>query len=168
MSVNRKAQVGFALAAGLSLLFLAACGDAEQPTTRESHELGGAIVTAPPSMPAGAVTETFERVAAQPSPASPSNGSEQVHWGIKPGEPLPIIWDNLMPEGSAEALEQEYAAFYQMLEEQYAANGPIELIEEGSELDYMPQLGGFETVSELDGVLVRIPGYVVPFDFDPR
>ena len=32
--------------------------------------------------------------------------------------------------------------------------------------DYMPQLGSFETVDELDGVLVRIPGYVVPFNFN--
>ena len=30
----------------------------------------------------------------------------------------------------------------------------------------MPQLGTFETVAGLNGKLVRIPGYVVPFDFD--
>ena len=61
-----------------------------------------------------------------------------------------------------------------MLEKRYAANttslvdaaDPYAKIEEGSEFDFMPQLGTFETVEELDGEFVRIPGYVVPFDFD--
>lgn len=151
---------------GLACLFLAACSDAE-PAVSETRAPQEAP-DAPPPMPEGKVSETFVAAAIPPEAASSSLGSEQGYWGIKPGEPLPIMWDDLMPEGSAEALEREYAAFYQMLEEKYAADGPIETIEEGSELDYMPQLGGFETVSELDGVLVRIPGYVVPFDFDPR
>ena len=78
-----------------------------------------------------------------------------------------------MPEGSEEALAAEYEQFYATLEKRYAANtttlanagDPYAAIAEGSELDFMPQLGGFETVDDLDGVLVRIPGYVVPFDF---
>lgn len=77
-----------------------------------------------------------------------------------------------MPQGSEEALMKEYEAFYAMLEKRYAANAtslvdadPYARIEEGSEFDFMPQLGGFETVEGLDGVLIRMPGYVVPFDF---
>jgi hypothetical protein len=60
-----------------------------------------------------------------------------------------------------------------MLEQRYAASittlpdaDPLSAIEEGSELDYMPQLGTFDVVEDLDGQLIRIPGYVVPFDFD--
>lgn len=126
--------------------------------------------TVPPPMPEGAVSETFERSspsgyvseAAQPAPES---SGENGYWGVREGEALPIIWDDLMPVGAGEALEQEYAEFYAALEARYA-NQPIDAIEEGSDMDYMPQLGGFDTVPELDGVLVRIPGYVVPFDFD--
>ena len=38
-------------------------------------------------------------------------------------------------------------------------------IEEGSAQDYMPQFGTFDAVNDLDGQLIRIPGYVVPFEF---
>ena len=37
-------------------------------------------------------------------------------------------------------------------------------IEEGGADDTMPQFGTFEVAHELDGHLVRIPGYVVPLD----
>ena len=32
----------------------------------------------------------------------------------------------------------------------------------------MPQFGTFDTVGDFDGMRVRIPGYVVPFDFNPK
>jgi hypothetical protein len=32
----------------------------------------------------------------------------------------------------------------------------------------MPQFGTFDTVEEFDDQLIRIPGYVVPFDFNLR
>ena len=99
---------------------------------------------------------------------------EVTYWGVKEGEALTLLWEDLMPEGSEEALAREYEEFYAMLEKRYAANttslvdaaDPYAKIEEGSEFDFMPQLGTFETVEELDGEFVRIPGYVVPFDFD--
>jgi len=166
MNTDHEVRLYLAAIVGLGCLFLAACSDAE-PAVSELRAPREAPV-APPPMPEGRVSETFVAADMSPEPSSSSHGSEQGYWGINPGEPLPIMWDDLMPEGSAEALEREYAAFYQMLEERYAADGPIETIEEGSELDYMPQLGGFDTVTELDSVFVRIPGYVVPFDFDPR
>ncbi|MEL7284377.1 MAG: DUF3299 domain-containing protein, partial [Pseudomonadota bacterium] len=97
-------------------------------------------------------------------------------WGVKEGEPLTIMWEDLMPEGSEEDLMREYEQFYAMLEKRYAANtttladaaDPYAKIEEGSDLDFMPQLGTFDTVTELDGEEVRIPGYVVPLDFETR
>ena len=158
------------LAASIAL-WLVACGGAPDTATPEAT----AALAAPPPMPKDAVSEQFERPSPSgyvdetatetPSVSSAGNG----YWGVKEGEALPIIWDDLMPAGSGEALEQEYADFYKALEARYARQSPeqgLEAIEEGSDLDYMPQLGGFDTVDELDGKLIRIPGYVVPFDFD--
>ncbi|MFN3610090.1 MAG: DUF3299 domain-containing protein [Hyphomonas sp.] len=156
------------LAASVLILLTAACGSgAPADTNLDAAE--------PPPMPEGAVSETFQR----PSPSTyvdeaavadaPDSGGANGYWGVGEGEPLPIIWEDLMPAGSGEALEQEYAAFYKALEARYAIQAQeqgLEAIEEGSDLDYMPQLGGFDTVTELDGMLVRIPGYVVPFDFN--
>ena len=155
-------------------LSLAACGAAES-----GPEDTRAVAT-PPPIPEGAETVEFEPVAysqAEAAAAAMSDSepatSQPVYWGVKEGEPLTIMWEDLMPEGSEEALMQEYEEFYAMLEKRYAANtttladaDPYAAIAEGSEFDFMPQLGNFETVDELDGVLVRIPGYVVPFDFN--
>ena len=154
--------------AGALVLILAACGNGSPPGAADKLSL-------PPAMPEDAIAESFER----PLPSNdraegtitdrPASSEGTGYWGVEEGEALPIIWDDLMPAGSGEALEQEYAEFYQALEARYASQASedgLEAIEEGSELDYMPQLGGFDTVEELDGMLVRIPGYVVPFDFN--
>ncbi len=137
----------------------------------------------PPPLPEGAVSETFARDAGEVEPGetalshrgdSPANSTARPAtplWGIAEGEPTPIIWDDLIPDTSAEALEAAYLAFYEALEQRYlsdGAEGGIDLIEEGSALDYMPQFGDFETVPDLDGLRIRIPGYVVPFDFNRR
>lgn len=154
------------LAAIVGIFLVVACGGPSSET-----EAPGT----PPPMPDNAVNETFERPS--PSPyvdetavnAAPSSGGENGYWGVKEGEALPIIWEDLMPAGGGEALEQEYAEFYQALEARYGSASPADglpAIEEGSDLDYMPQLGSFDTVAELDGMVIRIPGYVVPFDFD--
>ncbi len=110
----------------------------------------------PPPLPADAKSEAFTRESGAPA-----------YWGVAPGEAVPLIWDDLMPEGAAAALEEQYAEFYAALEARYGAAGSLEAIEEGSSLDEMPQFGSFETVPELDGLKVRIPGYPVPFDFNP-
>ena len=160
------------LSAAIAALFtLAACGG-EPPSGETLKD------NTPPPLPENAVSETFERAVpermAAPAAETAAGGGEEVsYWGVKPGEPLPIIWEDLMPDGGFDSLDEEYAAFYAMLEQRYAAmeaeqGGAFDMIEEGSDLDYMPQLGSFETVTDLDGQFVRIPGYVVPFDFDPR
>ena len=127
----------------------------------------------PPAMPEGAETVEFERTAETEKEEAAKPKDAPVYWGVKDGEPLTIMWEDLMPEGSEEALIQQYEQFYDMLEKRYAANStsladaaPFSEIEEGSEFDYMPQLGTFETVTELNETLVRIPGYVVPFEFE--
>ncbi|MEL6727936.1 MAG: DUF3299 domain-containing protein [Pseudomonadota bacterium] len=149
---------------------LVACGSEASNSVPESSEI------APPPLPEGAETVDFDRVTEADPRATTREPNKQVLWGVKEGEPLTIMWEDLMPEGSEKALIREYEEFYAMLEKRYAANmttladanDPYAMIEEGSEFDFMPQLGSFETVEELEGELVRIPGYVVPFDFDPK
>lgn len=163
--------------AGLVLaVALTACGNnAEPPVTPETDQ------AVPPPIPADAETVDFERPSMAEQAAAEideklqdSEPREVTYWGVKEGEALTLLWDDLLPEGSEDALAREYEEFYAMLEKRYAANttslvdaaDPYAKIEEGSEFDFMPQLGTFDTVEELDGELVRIPGYVVPFDFD--
>ena len=100
-------------------------------------------------------------------------GRDSEYWGIEPGEPVPIRWEELMPEGAIEELFRQQDEFYADLDRRLAANATrlsdaasAQQIEEGSDLDAMPQLGTFDGVEELDGELIRIPGYVVPFDFE--
>lgn len=68
-------------------------------------------------------------------------------------------WEELMPEGEEERLVQLYQRQMQQL---YSQSGPIE---EGSAADQMIQIGTFNTVPELDGLTIRLPGYTVPFEY---
>lgn len=69
-----------------------------------------------------------------------------------------IGWEELMPEGEEERLAQMYQAQMAML---YGGGG----IAEGSAADKAMQIGTFNTVPELNGIKVRIPGYTVPFEY---
>lgn len=73
-------------------------------------------------------------------------------------ELVEIQWDDLLPEGEMERLmalqQQQMATLF--------SSGPIA---EGSADDVAVQIGTFNTVDALDGHKVRIPGYVVPFEF---
>ena len=166
--MTRLAILAFTLA-------LSACGAAvDEPPPPPSVE------TEPPPIPDGVETVDFEYpssdedAVADSAPApQPASSESPTYWGVKEGEALTLMWEDLMPEGSEEELMREYEAFYAMLEKRYAANtttladaDPYARIEEGSEFDYMPQLGNFDTVEALNGEHVRIPGYVVPFDFN--
>jgi len=68
-----------------------------------------------------------------------------------------IGWEELMPEGEEERLAELYQQQMAML---YSGG-----IVEGSSADVAQQFGTFNTVPELDGVRVRIPGYTVPFEY---
>ena len=90
-------------------------------------------------------------------------------------ETLEIMWEDLMPEGEEERLVELYNEFYEELEAQWANAEQMSLseagamgIEEGSAADFMPQIGTFNTVAELDGASIRMPGYIVPLAFDER
>lgn len=69
-----------------------------------------------------------------------------------------IGWEELLPEGEEERLAQMYQAQMAML---YGGGG----IAEGSPADKAMQIGTFNTVPELNGIKVRIPGYTVPFEY---
>jgi hypothetical protein len=69
-----------------------------------------------------------------------------------------IGWEDLMPEGEEERLAQMYQAQMALL---YSGAG----IAEGSAADVAVQIGTFNTVSELNGKKIRIPGYTVPFEY---
>ena len=92
-----------------------------------------------------------------------------------------LVWEDLMPEGEDQILEKLYTEFYQEQEKQFrnqttllqaskasdnAEADVINLIGEGSELDTMEQIGTYNVVADLDGLTVRLPGYVVPLDFN--
>lgn len=73
-----------------------------------------------------------------------------------------IVWEDLMPEGEEERLQEMYAIQMQEL-----ANGGG-LVQEGSAADQAVQIGTFNVVDDLDGVKIKLPGYTVPFDFSPN
>lgn len=88
-----------------------------------------------------------------------------------------ITWEDLMPEGEDELLETLYVEFYQALEQKMLKNSTSlaeaarqqtdvsSTIAEGSADDTMEQIGTFNVVNDLNGKRIRVPGYVVPFDF---
>ena len=90
---------------------------------------------------------------------------------------LTLEWSDLMPAGETERLEDLYGEFYDDLDRRMATAeqksladaakaGSLGMIEEGSALDQMPQLGTFNVVEELDGKHIRLPGFIVPLDYD--
>ena len=87
-----------------------------------------------------------------------------------------ITWEDLMPEGEDELLESLYVEFYEEFERKMFRNSTslidaanedpgLSSIAEGSASDTMEQIGTFNVVKDLDGKRIRVPGYVVPFDF---
>jgi len=65
-----------------------------------------------------------------------------------------LKWDDLMPEGEWDAFDRQYQSLFD-----------LDSIEEGSAQDQMIQLGTFNTVEGLDGQKVRLPGFVLPFEY---
>ena len=112
-----------------------------------------------------------------PAPGDAPQASVQSSFDTAPSaDYTEIVWDDLMPEGEFERLDQLYGDFYAKLEadmkkgqqslmEAGTSGDVASLIEEGSADDSMEQIGTFNVVEDLDGKPVRIPGYVVPFDF---
>jgi len=94
-----------------------------------------------------------------------------------------LVWEDLMPEGEDKLLADLYTEFYEDQERQFreqmtlaqAAKSEtdinsegdiISMIDEGSAQDTMDQIGTYNVVEDLDGARIRLPGYVVPLDFN--
>ncbi len=85
-----------------------------------------------------------------------------------------LDWMDLLPEGETERLQQLYLEYYEELEKKWAEDsggpldpaGPLAMIAEGSAADTMPQLGTYNVVEAFDGQTIRLPGYIVPLNFD--
>ena len=69
-------------------------------------------------------------------------------------EPRTIVWADLLPEGEIERLQQLWA------------QGEAELEAGILPDDQAIQFGTFNVVEELDGLLVRVPGYILPFQYE--
>jgi len=67
-----------------------------------------------------------------------------------------LAWSDLMPAGESEVLEK-------LMREHMERAATIR---EGSAADEMVQVGTFNVVESLDGVRVRMPGFVIPFSFN--
>ena len=91
-------------------------------------------------------------------------------------KPLTIDWEALLPEGEPEKIEELFDEYYANLDEEIQSQQTQSLfdagreggyadIPEGAALDFIPQIGTFNVVEELDGARVRIPGYVLPFEY---
>ncbi|MEM6651388.1 MAG: DUF3299 domain-containing protein [Pseudomonadota bacterium] len=160
-------------AAGVSVLILVVSACTPSAPSETPQSAAAPLASEGNSQPVAAARSTSGE---QSLDTRPTQNAASFYWGVEEGEALTLRWEELMPEGSAEELEREQAAFYAMLEKRYAANTttlfdaadpyapPFSEIEEGSELDFMPQFGNFETVDDLNGQLIKLPGYVVPFE----
>lgn len=96
------------------------------------------------------------RTAETPSAsASASAGAAATNTGT-PDAPRKLTWDDLMPVGESKILKE-------LMQEHMAR---VSDIREGSAKDEMVQIGTFNVVESLDGQHVRIPGYVIPFNFN--
>lgn len=72
-------------------------------------------------------------------------------------DPETIYWEDLLPEGEIERLDELYASQTAL---------PFGHSPEDPMLSAQPiQIGTFNVVEEFDGKLVRIPGFVLPFEY---
>ena len=74
---------------------------------------------------------------------------------------LEVMWEDLLPEGEEERLREMYA----MQMQEMLSSG--EYIAEGGPNDVGVQIGTYNTVEELNGRKIKMPGYTVPLDFSP-
>jgi hypothetical protein len=146
----------------MAVLAMAACSAASEPAEAPQPVINQAQVT--PATPAStrATQTAAERAAAREAAAA--RRAEEMR---RRDEELAargvtrLTWEELMPPGEEERLAQMYQAQMAML---YSRGG----IAEGSAEDVAIQIGTFNTVPELNGKKIRIPGYTVPFDFGPN
>ena len=143
----------------ITSLCLALCLSACQPATEQNQTISVSETTEK-------ITETLtDKVTANEITKPPSTEVET------------LIWEDLMPEGEDKVLAELYADFYEEQEKQFreqltlpqaakAEGDLVSLIDEGSAQDTMEQIGTYNVVEDLSGAKIRLPGYVVPLDFN--
>jgi hypothetical protein len=112
-------------------------------------------------------------------------------FGVPPalaaGAPRVLTWEEMMPPGEQERIDEMFEKLMQQLNAQAAAAGQLGDGAESAPPDLsamtegLPgvsadallsdapvQIGTFNVVPELDGQAVRLPGYVVPLDLDAQ
>jgi len=167
----------------LSAAILTACGAADSPNDNAPSAASEAVVSqeassAAPTTPAEASLPASSQDA--PETAAKSQTGATYNLLADPDGVTELKWDDLMPVGEDEVLTQLYETYYSNLRQDMVgrsqrledlANNKGEefdvssLISEGAVNDTMEQIGTFNVVEELDGLNVRLPGYVVPLDF---
>lgn len=138
----------------LSALALAACS-ANPPEAEAGQD---EAVTEPAALAAQA-----ETTSATPDPAITEDDAPLRATPPPPGPNLPdpdengiitINWDDLLPEGEMERIEELYAASAVMTQMDHFGG-------------QMPQIGTFNVEPALIGQTVRMPGYILPLDYQP-
>lgn len=155
-----------------SALALAACdGGSETETAKTSPRLETSTEVRAEAAPKVAPSET-----------SDTNPYETSIILSDPDGITQLTWEDLMPVGEEELLAQLYEDYYDNLRTSMEAQSELlknartvdqtgaeidisALIAEGSSSDTMEQVGTFNVVEDLDGLEIRLPGYVVPLDF---
>ncbi|MFN4183785.1 MAG: DUF3299 domain-containing protein [Hyphomonas sp.] len=155
---------GFALAS-LAIGLAAACGGASTNGTAEAAPAKPATEAPAETKAAGPkVGDKIGQSAAERAAARAEAAKKRAEEQVRKDAELAargvtrIGWEDLMPEGEEERLAQMYQAQMAML---YSGAG----IAEGSAADSAVQIGTFNTVKELNGKKIRIPGYTVPFEY---
>jgi hypothetical protein len=120
--------------------------------------LGTALVASGMTPPTGTGSSTATGAAAATKTKASPGGASREHAELARPAVRRIGWDELMPEGEEQRLEEMYRA---QLSRLYSGRA----IAEGSLEDMSIQIGTFNTVAALDGKKIRIPGYGVPFEF---
>ena len=150
----------------LALIFSASCSEQKPPASSPQTDAPQSSADTSPRDPARSSTPTASKT---------EDDSAATYWGVEPGEPLPLKWEDLLPDGAIETYFAQQEEFYAELEQDLKAGAvrlsevdPLSKIEEGSAQDVMPQFGTFDVVEDLDGQFIRMPGYIVPLEFNPN
>ena len=154
----------------LSALFalaLAACGAATSSDTAEAapaKPAAKAATTTTAEQTSGPkVGDKIGETAADRAAAREAKAAQRAAEAKKRDEELAargikrIGWEDLMPEGEEERLAEMFQAQMAMM---YSGG-----ITEGSAGDTAIQIGTFNTVKDLNGKKIKIPGYTVPFEY---
>lgn len=151
------------IVSALFALALAACGAATSSDTAEAAPAKPAEKATTQTASGPKVGDKIGETAADRAAAREAKAAQRAAEAKKRDEALAargikrIGWEDLMPEGEEERLAEMFQAQMALM---YSGG-----ITEGSAGDTAVQIGTFNTVKELNGKKIKIPGYTVPFEY---